>query len=455
MKLALRLVNIWKAEKMKYVLPAIGSVAAIALFAFSSTNQTALAVEPASNTNTFEQLDLFADVLARVRTDYVVDVNDAELIENAMNGMLQSLDPHSSYVTPEQFKELQVTTSGEYGGLGMEVTMEEGFVKVIAPIDETPAKRAGIKAGDYLTEINGKSILGLSLTEAVKQMRGKPGEDITVTVVREDEDPKDITITREVIKRVVVKNEIKDGIGYIRLAQFNDKAEEGLIDSIKSLKKEFGGNIPGIVLDLRANPGGLLDQSIKVSSVFLDGGEIVSTRGRVASDTQRYNGEAGELAEGVPLIVLIDGASASASEIVAGAIQDRGRGIVVGMPTFGKGSVQSVIPLRGGRDGALRMTTQRYYTPSGRSIQGTGIDPDIAIASEPDDGKADRRRREADLPNAILNEKALAEEENKEELVIDYPAEDFDVEQDYQLQKAIAILKGGQYASTLAALQQG
>jgi len=438
---------------MKYVLPAIGSVAAIALFAFSSTNQTAVAVEPASNTNTFEQLDLFADVLARVRTDYVVDVNDAELIENAMNGMLQSLDPHSSYVTPEQFKELQVTTSGEYGGLGMEVTMEEGFVKVIAPIDETPAKRAGIEAGDYLTEINGKSILGLSLTEAVKQMRGKPGEDITVTVVREDEDPKDITITREVIKRVVVKNEVKDGIGYIRLAQFNDKAEEGLVDSIKALKKEFGGKIPGIVLDLRANPGGLLDQSIKVSSVFLDGGEVVSTRGRVASDTQRYNGEAGELAEGVPLVVLIDGASASASEIVAGAIQDRGRGLVVGMPTFGKGSVQSVIPLRGGRDGALRMTTQRYYTPSGRSIQGTGIDPDIAVASEPDDGKADRRRREADLPNAILNEKALAEEENKEELVIDYPAEDFDVEQDYQLQKAIAILKGGQYASTLAALQ--
>lgn len=438
---------------MKYVLPAIGSVAAIALFAFSSTNQTAVAVEPASNTNTFEQLDLFADVLARVRTDYVVDVNDAELIENAMNGMLQSLDPHSSYVTPEQFKELQVTTSGEYGGLGMEVTMEEGFVKVIAPIDETPAKRAGIEAGDYLTEINGTSILGLSLTEAVKQMRGKPGEDITVTVVREDEDPKDITITREVIKRVVVKNEVKDGIGYIRLAQFNDKAEEGLVDSIKALKKEFGGKIPGIVLDLRANPGGLLDQSIKVSSVFLDGGEVVSTRGRVASDTQRYNGEAGELAEGVPLVVLIDGASASASEIVAGAIQDRGRGLVVGMPTFGKGSVQSVIPLRGGRDGALRMTTQRYYTPSGRSIQGTGIDPDIAVASEPDDGKADRRRREADLPNAILNEKALAEEENKEELVIDYPAEDFDVEQDYQLQKAIAILKGGQYASTLAALQ--
>lgn len=439
---------------MKYILPAIGSVAAISLFAFSSANQTAVAVEPASETNTFEQLDLFADVLARVRTDYVVEVNDAELIENALNGMLQSLDPHSSYVTPEQFKELQVTTSGEYGGLGMEVTMQEGFVKVIAPIDETPAKRAGIKAGDYLTEINGKSILGLSLTEAVKQMRGKPGEDITVTVVRKDEEPKDITITREVIKRVVVKNEVKDGIGYIRLAQFNDKAEEGVVDAIKSLKKEFGGKIPGIVLDLRANPGGLLDQSIKVSSLFLDGGEVVSTRGRVASDTQRYNGEAGELAKGVPLVILIDGASASASEIVAGAIQDRGRGLLVGMQTFGKGSVQSVIPLRGGRDGGLRMTTQRYYTPSGSSIQGTGITPDIAVAAGPDDGKADRLRREADLPNAILNENLEAEgDEEMEELVIDYPAEDFDVEQDYQLQKAIALLKGGQYASKLADLQ--
>jgi len=433
---------------MKYVLPAIGSVAAIALFAFSSTHQSAIAVETASNTNTFEQLDLFADVLARVRTDYVVDVNDAELIEAALNGMLQSLDPHSSYVNPEQFKELQVTTSGEYGGLGMEVTMEEGFVKVISPIDETPAKRAGIKAGDYLTEIDGESILGLSLTEAVKQMRGKPGEDITVTVVREGEDPMEITITREVIKRVVVRHEVKDGIGYIRLAQFNDKAEEGVINAIKALKKEMGSQIPGIVLDLRGNPGGLLDQSIKVSSVFLDGGEIVSTRGRVASDTQRYNGEGGELAKNIPIIVLIDGASASASEIVAGALQDRGRGLVLGMTSFGKGSVQSVIPLRGGRDGGLRMTTQRYYTPAGRSIQGTGIEPDIAVSATPDDGEVRRQRREADLPNAIKNE--LEEAEKEEEVIIDYPPEDFDVEEeDYQLQRAIAILKGGEYASRL------
>jgi carboxyl-terminal processing protease len=435
---------------MKYILPTIGSVAAVALFAFSSTNQSAVAVEPASNTNTFEQLDLFADVLARVRTDYVVSVDDEDLIENALNGMLQSLDPHSSYVTPEQFKELQVTTSGEYGGLGMEVTMEDGFVKVISPIDETPAKRAGIKAGDYLTEINGDSILGLSLTEAVKQMRGKPGEDITVTVVRENEDPMQITMTREVIKRVVVKHEIKDGIGYIRLGQFNDKAEEGVVDAIKSLKKEFGGKIPGIVLDLRGNPGGLLDQSVKVSSVFLDGGEIVSTRGRVASDTQRYNGERGELAKNVPVVVLIDGASASASEIVAGALQDRGRAIVLGMTSFGKGSVQSVIPLRGGRDGGLRMTTQRYYTPSGRSIQGTGITPDIEVAAAPKDENARKQRREADLPNAIKNEN---EDQDEIEHIIDYPAEGFNVEDDYQLQKAIELLKGGEYATKLAELQ--
>jgi carboxyl-terminal processing protease len=377
-------------------------------------------------------------------------VNDADLIENALNGMLQSLDPHSSYVSPEEFKELNVTTSGEYGGLGMEVTMEDGFVKVIAPIDETPAKRAGIKAGDFLTEIDGKSIMGLSLTEAVKQMRGKPGEDITVTVIREDQDPLEITMTREVIKRTVARYEIKDGIGYIRLAQFNAKAEEGIIKAVKALKKEFGGKIPGLILDLRGNPGGLLDQSVKVSSVFLDGGEVVSTRGRLASDTQRYNGNSGELAKGVPIIVLIDGASASASEIVAGALQDRGRGLVVGMTSFGKGSVQSIIPLRGGRDGGLRMTTQRYYTPAGRSIQGTGIDPDIAISAVPDDGKKRLQRREADLPNAIKNEDEDSEEK---EQVIDYPPEDFVVEDDYQLQKAIELLKGGQYAVKLAESQ--
>ena len=438
---------------MKFVLPAIGSVAAIALFAFSTANQTAIAVERPSYDDTFEQLDLFADVLARVRNDYVEGVDDSELIEEAINGMLQSLDPHSLYYSPEAFKDFQVNTSGQYGGLGMEVTMEDGFVKVIAPIDDSPAKRAGIKAGDFITEIEGKSLLGLSLSEAVDKMRGKPGEPINITVVRVDvEEPLEISLTREIIKRQIVKYEVKDGLGYIRISQFNEKAEEGLTKAIKSLRRELGGKIPGIILDLRGNPGGRLDQSIKVSSAFLDGGEVVSTRGRRASDQDSYKGERGELAKGVPLVVLIDGASASASEIVAGAVQDRERGIVMGMTSFGKGSVQSVIPLRGGRDGAIKLTTQRYYTPDGRSIQGTGIDPDIAVSAVPDDGKERTSRSESDLPNAIANENAEDGETVEEivEVIIDYPPEDFEVEDDYQLQKAIELLNSGTYAAKLA-----
>lgn len=435
------------------MLPTLGAVAAISLFAFANSDHTAIAVERPSHSETFKQLELFADVLARVRTDYVVDVNDSELIEDAINGMLQSLDPHSSYVNPDAFRDLQIDTSGQYGGLGMEVTTEEGFVKVITPIDNTPAKKAGIKAGDFITEIEGESIIGLSLTEAVKRMRGKPGEPITITIVREDEEAEEYTMVREIIKRQTVKHEVKDGVGYIRIAQFNEKASDGLEAAIEALKKELGGSIPGIILDLRGNPGGLLDQSVNVSSVFLDGGEVVSTRGRSANDTERYNGRAGELAKGVPLVVLIDGASASASEIVAGAVQDRGRGLVVGMTSFGKGSVQSVIPLRGGRDGALRLTTQRYYTPSGRSIQGTGIDPDIFVSAVPDDGKEQKIRREADLPNAIENEsdeETETKEEEIVEIVIDYPPEGFEISDDYQLQKAIEIIKTGNYPKLLA-----
>ncbi len=440
---------------MKYILPTLGVVAAVSLFALSNANQTAIAVERPSYDETFKQLELFADVLARVRSDYVVDVNDGDLIENAINGMLQSLDPHSSYVGPDAFKELQISTSGEYGGLGMEVTTEDGFVKVIAPIDESPAKKAGIKAGDYITEIEGESIMGVSLTEAVDRMRGKAGEPITITIARQDEESKEYTLVREIIKRQTVKYEVKEGIGYIRIAQFNEKADQGLKKAITALKSEISGKIPGIVLDLRGNPGGLLDQSVSVSSAFLDGGEVVSTRGRSANDTQRYNGRNGELAKGIPLIILIDGASASASEIVAGAVQDRGRGLLVGMTSFGKGSVQSVIPLRGGRDGALRLTTQRYYTPSGRSIQGTGIDPDIYVSAIPDDGKDRQIRRESDLPNSIENEDEAENEVTKPEdeiveIVIDYPPEGFEIEDDYQLQKAIEILKNGSYPKLLA-----
>ena len=438
---------------MKYFLPALGIITASALFAFSTTNQPAVAVEKSNQERTFEQLDLFADVLARVRNDYVVPVDNTELIDDAINGMLQGLDPHSSYIGPDRFADLQITTTGEYGGLGMEVTMEEGVVKVVAPIDETPAKKAGIKSGDYLTAIDGQSILGVNLNDAVDRMRGKPGEAITITVVRKGEDPKDITIIREVIKRIVVRHRVEDGVGYLRISQFNEKTMDSLATSIKALKSEFGGKIPGIVLDLRGNPGGLLDQSIRVGSAFLDGGEVVSTRGRHEEDTEHYNAKKGQLLKNVPVVVLIDGASASASEIVAGALQDRDRALIVGMTSFGKGSVQSVVPLRNGRDGALRLTTARYYTPSGRSIQGIGITPDVFVSYALEDEDTTKSLKESDLPNAIINEKEAMKNDDEEEIAevnIDYPPADFNVEDDYQLKRAVEILKNGSYPKLLA-----
>lgn len=440
---------------MKFVLPALGSVAAVALFAFSTTYQSAVAVERPAYDETFEQLELFADVLARVRSQYVVEVDDSALIEDAMNGMLQSLDPHSSYISPDSFKDLRMSNKGEYGGLGMEVTMEDGFVKVIAPIDDTPAKRAGVKAGDFITEIDGKSLMGSTLSEAVDQMRGKPDEPINITIIREGEDPIYLDIVREIIKRQTVKFEMKDGIAYARIAQFNEKAADGLRGALSDLQVENGGKLPGIILDLRGNPGGLLTQSVEVTSVFLDGGEVVSTRGRRADDVNVFNAQKGQMAKNVPVVVLVDGASASASEIVAGALQDKGRALIVGTTTFGKGSVQDVIPLRGGRDGALKITTQRYYTPNGRSIQGSGITPDIMISAVPDDGKDKKRFSEASLPNAIANEDESAEtdEETVEEIKIDYPPEGFEISDDYQLQQAIALLKSGTYAEKLAEAQ--
>lgn len=436
---------------MKYFLPSLGIIAAGALFAFSTTNHSALAVEKSKQEQTFEQLDLFANVLARVRNDYVVPVDNADVITDALNGMLQGLDPHSSYIPPDRFDDLQISTSGEYGGLGMEVTMEEGVVKVVAPIDDTPAKKAGIKSGDYLTAIDGQSIIGLGLDEAVDKMRGKPGEPITVTVVRKGEDPKDITMTREVIKRVVVKHRLESGIPYIRISQFNELTADGLKNAVKALTTELNGKFPGLILDLRGNPGGLLDQSIKVSSAFLNGGEVVSTRGRHEEDNMHYNAKKGELFKGIPVIVLIDGASASASEIVAGALQDRERALILGLTSFGKGSVQSVIPLRNGRDGALRLTTARYYTPSGRTIQGTGISPDVEVSYALKDENGNKTGlKESDLPNAIKAEKAEIADKEKAEHKIEYPPEGFKVEDDYQLKRAVEILKSGKYNELLA-----
>ena len=436
---------------MKYIVPAIGTAAAVALFAFSNLHTTpAVAAEASKKVDTFKQLELFADVMARVRADYVVDVEDDLLIEDAINGMLQSLDPHSSYMNAETFRDMQTVTAGEYGGLGMEVTTDSGFVKVVAPIDNTPAAKAGVKAGDYITEIDGESLIGMSLTEAVDQMRGKPGEPITLTVVRKDEDPKDITMVRAIIPQNRATYQIKDGIPVVRISQFNEKTESSMKAAITAARAELGGSMPGLVLDLRRNPGGLLDQSIKVSSAFLDGGDVVSTRGRRNNDVQEYGAEKGDMLRNVPIVVLIDNASASASEIVAGAIQDRERGLVVGLTSFGKGSVQSIIPLRGGRDGALRLTTQRYYTPSGRSIQGTGIEPDIFVSSSPEDENGRKSFRESDLPNAIKNELEAAEKDEAESK-IEFPPADFPEDGDFQLDTAIDILKTGRYKTLMAA----
>jgi len=422
---------------------------AVFLYTSSSLNKTAIAFDGKTYKDAFEQLDLFADVLARVNNDYVVDINNTELISEAINGMLLSLDPHSSYISPKEYKNLLISTSGEYSGLGMEVTLDEGFVKVISPIDDTPAKKAGIKPGDFIIEINDESIFGLSLSEAVDLMRGKPGELVNITIARNNDERIQCNLKREIIKRKIVTYSIKEGIAYIRISQFNENAYQELSKAISSLEKEMFGSVPGLILDLRGNPGGLLDQSIKVSSAFLDGGKVVSTKGRKESDNRNYNADKGELLKEVPIIILIDEGSASASEIVAGAIQDRKRGLIVGMKSFGKGSVQSIIPLKGGAEGAIKLTTQRYYTPSGKSIQGKGITPNILIGYFPEDLKKKERKKEADLPNTLPIETGEHQVESEVIMPIDYPPNGFKIDSDYQLKRSVEILKSETYADKL------
>ena len=391
----------------------------------------------AASSETYRQLNLFGDVFERVRAEYVEEVSDEELIEAAIRGMLSSLDPHSSYLSPDNFDEMQVQTKGEFGGLGIEVTMEEGFVKVVSPIDDTPAFRAGIQAGDIITHLDGEPVLGLTLGDAVEKMRGPVGTDITLTVVREGaEQPLDIAITRDIITIQSVRWRIEDEVGYIRVTSFNEQTEAGLIDALESLKADLGDQMQGIVLDLRNNPGGLLDQAIAVADIFLDKGEIVSTRGRRPDSTQRFNARPGDLADGVPVVVLINGGSASASEIVAGALQDHRRAIILGEKSFGKGSVQTIIPLPG--HGAMRLTTARYYTPSGISIQAKGITPDIIVAAatiasgtEEENGPL---RNEGDLRNSLVpeEEQPADEESQRSEESRD----------DYQLNRALDLLQG-------------
>ncbi|MBT4995616.1 MAG: S41 family peptidase [Hellea sp.] len=434
---------------MKYVFSVFALIFAVFLYTSSSFNKTAIAFDGKTYEDAFEQLDLFADVLARVNNDYVVDINNSKLIGEAINGMLQSLDPHSSYIDPKEYKNLQISTSGEYSGLGMEVTSDEGFVKVISPIDGTPAKKAGIKSGDYIIEINDESIIGLPLSEAVDLMRGKPGQSVKITIARNNDEKIELNLKREIIKRQIVSYSIKEGLAYVRISQFNENAYRELSVAISSLKKEMSSEIPGLILDLRGNPGGLLDQSIKVSSAFLDGGEVVSTKGRKESDNRNYNADIGELLKGVPLVILIDEGSASASEIVAGAIQDRKRGLIVGMKSFGKGSVQTIVPLKGGKDGAIKLTTQRYYTPSGESIQGRGITPDILIDYLPEGSKKANARKEADLPNTLPIETEKTQKETDSIIPVDYPPNGFKIESDYQLKRSLEILKSDTYLNKL------
>ena len=364
----------------------------------------AAAVRAAAESDTYKQLDALMDVFERVRADYVDKTDDKKLIEGAINGMLASLDPHSSYLDARDFQNMRQTTDGEYGGLGLTVTTDDGAVKVVAPTDDTPAARAGIKSGDYITHLDGELIYGATLQDAVDKMRGAPGTTIKLTVVREGATkPLDFVLKREVIQIRPVKFETRGNVGVIRISTFNKQTGDATRAAVASIEKKLGTGLAGYIVDLRSNPGGLLDQAIDVSDVFLDKGEIVSQRGRTKNDIQRYYAKSGDLTNGKPIVVIVDEGSASAAEIVAGALQDQRRAIVLGQRSFGKGSVQTLIPLS--QDTALRLTTARYFTPSGRSVQEAGIEPDVQVPQLSDATRADRPRiREADLRRHLINE---------------------------------------------------
>ena len=396
---------------------------------------------------TLEKLELFADVFARVRAEYVTEVSDKDLIDYALNGALSSLDPHSSYVQPTEFKEQKEAVKREYGGLGIEVTSEAGLVKINHAIEDGPAYAAGLRGGDYITAVDGNSVRGKELDEAVEGMRGLAGDPVTVTILSPGKTARDVEVVRQVVRGRAVRHRVERGLGYVFIETFNNsRLTDDLEKALKSLETSLGGSIPGLVIDLRSNRGGLLDQSVDVSSLFLDGGEVLSARGRNPEDTERYNAEADELYPDMPIVVLVNSGSASAAEIVAGALQDRGRAIVVGRRSFGKGSVQSVIPLSKG--GALRMTTQRYYTPSGKSIQGRGIMPDLLVSQLKDTGEIQKRFREDSLPNSLLNPDNSDYEEKYED--ISYPPEEWPITKDFQLDKAVNILKSSRYKTLLA-----
>ena len=419
------------------------------IIALSVTGSTA-----SKNKETYEYLDLFGQIFDRVRSQYVDNVTDEELIEKAIDGMLTGLDPHSGYMDEEVWEEMQMDTQGKFGGLGIEITMEEGFVKVISPIEDTPAYKAGVLAGDFIIQIDDAPVFGLTLSEAVDLMRGKKGDPITITISREGVEPFEVNIIRDIIKIQSVKYEIFDNVGYLRITSFTEQTESGLIKYIKKIKEELDNKQIGFVLDLRSNPGGLLKQSVKVSDIFLEQGEIVSTRGRNKEDILRYRAKKGDRINGQPLIVLINGGSASASEIVAGALQDHKRAIIVGTKSFGKGSVQTIIPFKKSGNNksttGIRLTTARYYTPSGESIQGKGIMPDIIIEQGTFESKEFKRYSEADLKDSLDNEDN--ENKNDENSDTDEETEEKNrLDTDYQLARAVDLIQGiGIYQETLS-----
>ncbi|MHC8508828.1 MAG: S41 family peptidase [Rhodospirillales bacterium] len=424
------------------IIQRLASAAAAAAFTAAALcaapSSAAEAAEDAvqNDAETYRLLNLFGDVFERVRSEYVERPSDKELIESAITGMLTSLDPHSAFMNAEIFKEMQVQTRGEFGGLGIEVTMDKGVIKVVSPIDDTPAYRAGIQAGDLVSHLDGEAVLGMTLSDAVDRMRGRIGSDIRLTVLRGEEDPFDVTITRDSIQIQSVRSRLEDDIFYIRITSFSEQSESGVRRAMDKLRGELGGDPQGIVLDLRNNPGGLLDQAVKVTDAFLGKGEIVSTRSRDLDGAQRFNAREGDLASGTPMVVLINGGSASASEIVAGALRDHRRAIVMGVKSFGKGSVQTIIPL--GSQGAMRLTTARYYTPSGVSIQATGIEPDIIVEQARVEAiERPKQRREEDLRGALEAEDPdeTAGPASETAAAPERPA-------DYQLQRALDLLRG-------------
>ena len=394
------------------------------------------------NKETYEYLDLFGQIFDRVRSEYVEEVTDQELIEKAIDGMLTGLDPHSGYMNEEVWQEMQMDTQGKFGGLGIEITMEEGFVKVISPIEDSPAYEAGILAGDFIIQIDDTPVFGLTLNEAVELMRGEKGQPITITVSRDGTEPFEIKIIRDIIKIQSVKSEVYDNIGYLRITSFTEQTEDGLLKSIKKIQKE-NENIKGYVLDVRSNPGGLLSQAVKVSDIFLTRGEIVSTRGREKKDIRRYRAKNKDHTNGKPIVVLINGGSASASEIVAGALQDHRRAIIVGTQSFGKGSVQTIMPFQ--RSNAenvsgIRLTTARYYTPSGESIQGKGISPDIIVEQGEFESYDFKRYSESDLKDSLDKDDENAKNDDADETELS--EKEKRLAKDYQLQRALDLLKG-------------